>query len=116
MAIFNKKNTDNGDKKLYQVGKRDALIFRLRTEMTKELGVGFTELFHMLVKALKKESKSKYKSINAFIWNLMGDDILDVIPMNSRYLKWDDTKSADEEKGVEILGKNVVFKWEERAV
>lgn len=116
MAIFNKKNTDNGDKKLYQVGKRDALIFRLRTEMTKELGVGFTELFHMLVKALKKESKSKYKSINAFIWNLMGDDILDVIPMNSRYLKWDDTKSVDEEKGVEILGKNVVFKWEERAV
>ena len=116
MAIFNKKNTNNGDRKLYQVGKRDALIFRLRTEMTKELGVGFTELFHMLVKALKKESKTKYKSINAFIWNLMGDDILDVIPMNSRYLKWDDTKSADEEKGVEILGKNVVFKWEERAV
>lgn len=63
MAIFNKKNTNNGDKKLYQVGKRDALIFRLRTEMTKELGVGFTELFHMLVKALKKESKSKYNVV-----------------------------------------------------
>lgn len=116
MAIFNKKNTGNGDKKLYQVGKRDALIFRLRMEMTKELGVGYTELFHMLVKALKKEGKSKYKSVNAFIWNLMGDDILEVIPMNSRYLKWDDTKSVEEEKGVEILGKNVIFKWEERAV
>ena len=44
----------------------------------------------------------------------MGDDILDVIPLNEKYLKWDDTKSYDEEPGMEILGKNVVFKWEER--
>lgn len=115
-AIFNKKNTNNGDRKLYQVGKRDALIFRLRMEMTKELCVGYTDLFNMLVKVLKKEKKSRYKSVNAFIWNLMGNDILDVIPMNGRYLKWDDTKSAEEEQGVEILGKNVVFKWEDRAV
>ncbi|MCI5586414.1 MAG: RNA dependent RNA polymerase [Lachnospiraceae bacterium] len=112
--IFNKKNTNNGDGKLYQVGKRDALIYKLRDELIQTLGVGFNNLFHMMVKSLKTLGKSKYNSINSFIWNIMGDDILDVIPLNEKYLKWDDTKSYDEEPGVEILGKNVVFKWEER--
>lgn len=114
--IYNKNNTDNGRKALYQVGKKDALLYRIRTDLLNGLGVGYTMLFHMLVKTLKKLGKSKYNSINSFIWNVMGDDILEVIPMNSRYLTWDDTKSADEEQGVEILGKNVVFTWREREV
>ena len=114
--IYNKNNTDNGRKALYQVGKKDALLYRIRTDLLNGLGVGYTILFHMLVKTLKKLGKSKYNSINSFIWNVMGDDILEVIPMNSRYLTWDDTKSADEEQGVEILGKNVVFTWREREV
>ena len=115
-SIFNKRNTNDGKDKLYQLGKRDALLYRIRTELLSTLCVGYEDLFHMLVKTLKKYGKSKYNSINSFIWNIMGDDILDVIPLNKKYLKWDDTKSADEEKGVEILGKNVVFKWEEREI
>lgn len=114
--IFNKRNINDGKDKLYQLGKRDALLYRIRTELLSTLCVGYEDLFHMLVKTLKKYGKSKYNSINSFIWNIMGDDILDVIPLNKKYLKWDDTKSVDEEKGVEILGKNVVFKWEEREI
>lgn len=115
-SIYNKNNTDNGRTALYQVGKKDALLYKIRTDLIGELCVGYTDLFHMLVKALKKLGKSKYNSINSFIWNVMGDDILDVIPMNKRYLTWDDTKSADEEQGIEILGKNVVFTWREREI
>lgn len=70
----------------------------------------------MLVKALKKYGKSKYDSINSFIWNVMGDDILDVIPLSDKRLKMDDTISADEIQGIEILGKNVVFTWEDRDI
>lgn len=116
--IFNKKNMPNANsrnKELYQISKRDALIFRIRTELIKELKVSFSDLFNMLVKALKKCGKSK-DSINSFIWNVMGDDILDVIPLSSKHLKMDDTISADEIQGVEILGKNVVFTWEDRDI
>ena len=115
-SIYNKNNTDNGRTALYQVGKKDALLYKIRTDLIGELRVGYTDLFHMLVKALKKYGKSKYNSINSFIWNVMGDDILDVVPMNEHYLTWDDTKSADEEQGIEILGKNVVFTWREREI
>ncbi|NDO52280.1 hypothetical protein FMM75_23950 [Lachnospiraceae bacterium MD335] len=117
--IFNKKNrpnTNGGNKELYQIGKRDALLFEIRTELIKELKVGFPDLFNMLVKALKKYGKSKYDSINSFIWNVMGDDILDVIPLSDKRLKMDDTISADEIQGIEILGKNVVFTWEDRDI
>ena len=115
-SIYNKNNTDNGRTALYQVGKKDTLLYKIRTDLIGELRVGYTVLFHMLVKALKKLGKSKYNSINSFIWNVMGEDIWDVIPMNKHYLTWDDTKSADEEQGIEILGKNVVFTWREREI
>ena len=116
--IFNKKdrpNTNGGNKELYQIGKRDALLFKIRTELIKELKVGFPDLFNMLVKALKNHKKSK-DSINSFIWNVMGDDILDVIPLSDKHLKMDDTISAGEMQGIEILGKNVVFTWEDRNI
>lgn len=115
-AIYNKNNTDNGKDKLYQVGKKDALLYKIRMDLIIELKVGFTDLFHMLVKSLKTLGKAKYGSINSFIWQIMGDDILEVIPLNKSYLTWDDTKSADEEPGIEILGKNVVFTWREREI
>ena len=73
---------------MYQIGKRDALLFKIRTELIKELKVGFPDLFNMLVKALKNHKKSK-DSINSFIWNVMGDDILDVIPLSDKHLKMD---------------------------
>lgn len=117
--IFNKKNKSNansGNNELYQIGKKDALLFKIRTELIKELKVDFPNLFNMLVKALKKYGKSKYDSINSFIWNVMGDDILDVIPLSDKHLKMDDTISADEIQGIEILGKNVVFTWEDRDI
>lgn len=114
--IFNKKNTNNGKDKLYELGKRDALLCRIRTELLETLCVGYEDLFHMLVKSLKTLGKAKYNSINSFIWQIMGDDILEVIPLNKSYLTWDDTKSADEEPGIEILGKNVVFTWRGREI
>lgn len=114
--IFNKKNTNNRKDKLYELGKRDALLCRIRTELLETLCVGYEDLFHMLVKSLKTLGKAKYSSINSFIWQVMGDDILEVIPLNKRYLTWDDTKSADVEPGIEILGKNVVFTWREREI
>ena len=111
--IYGKKNI-KATNDLFQIGRREALLFKLRTELCTELNVEPTELFHMLVTGLKKEKKSNYGSINAFIWNIMGDDILDVIPANEKYLIWNDSLKPEEEFDIEILGKKVKFTWKER--
>lgn len=112
--MYGKKNVKvTGD--LFQVSKRDALLFKLRTELCAELNVEPIELFSMLVTGLTKAyGKSKYNSINAFIWNIMGDDILEVIPANEKYLVWNDQLKPEEESDIEILGKRVKFIWKER--
>lgn len=115
MSIYNKKNVRETND-LFQASKRESLIFRIRRELCEELKVGFTDLFDMLVSALKSYREGgSLKSINAFLWNIMGDDILDVIPESEKYLEWDD-QTADDDYDVEILGRKVKFVWRERSI
>jgi hypothetical protein len=116
--IFSKKNKNNNvsEGKLWSVGRKEVLIYDVRKKLNDELKVGYKDLFNMLVKALKNLGKSKYNSINSFLWDVMGDDILEVIPLNQDYLVWDDTGSTEENESVEILGKNVVFEWRKRKI
>jgi DNA-binding ferritin-like protein (Dps family) len=102
--------------KMWSVGRKEALIYDVRKKLNDELKVGYKDLFNMLVKALKNHEKSKYNSINSFLWDVMGDDILEVIPLHQDYLVWDDTGSTEENESVEILGKNVVFEWRKRKI
>lgn len=114
-AMYNKKNVRETND-LFQVSRREALIFRLRRELCTELKVGFEDLFDILVTALKTYGKAKYNSINAFIWNIMDDDILDVIPINEEYLDWDDELQDSDEYDAEILGRKVSFTWRKRTI
>ena len=86
MKIYSKKNHKSTEEKTqtFTVSKLDALIFGTRKELLTELKVGFAEIFNMLVTVLKEYPKSKYTSINNFIWKVMGDDILDVIPYSKK--------------------------------
>ena len=113
MSIFNKRKTDNSESSLYRIGLREALIYKIRTELTEKLGVGYTKIFDMLVKALKNHDKGTYSSKNRFIWHIMGEDIINVIPENKKDLVW--RKAINGENSVNILGENVVFEWKERS-
>lgn len=113
MSIFNKRNTDNGENSLYRIGLREALIYKIRTELTEKLGVGYTKIFDMLVKVLKNHDKGTYSSKNRFIWHIMGEDIINVIPENKKDLVW--RKPISGENSVNILGEDVVFEWKERS-
>lgn len=111
-AMYNKKNVKETNDP-YQISRREALIFRIRMELIEELEVGFTDLFNMLVGALSSESKDK---VNGFIWNIMGEDILDVIPYSEEYLEWNDTVEEGQKYDVEILGRKVQFRWRKRDI
>lgn len=69
----------------------------------------------MLVTVLKEYPKSKYTSINNFIWKVMGDDILDVIPYSKKKIDFavpSEAKKYTDNEPITILGKDIVF-WEE---
>ena len=117
MKIYSKKNHKSTEKKtqIFTVSKLDALIFDTRTKLLKELKVGFAEIFDMLVSVLKEYPKSKYTSINNFIWKVMGDDILDVIPYSKKKIDFatpSEAKKYTDNEPITILGKDIVF-WEE---
>lgn len=112
-AMYNKKNVQE-TKDPYQVSRRESLVCRLRMELTEELEVGFTDLFNMLVTALK--DKAEKNAVNGFIWNIMGEDILDVIPYSEQYLEWNDTVEEGQDYDTEILGRKVQFRWRERDI
>lgn len=119
MQIYNKNNSKkaNDEKtELFKVGKRDALVFQIRMELLEELKVGFSEIFNILVTVLKESPKSKYNSINGFIWNIMDDDILDVIPPHEKEIRWDEFVDGSDSRiigNMNILGKDVTF-WERK--
>ena len=117
MKIYSKKNHKSTEEKTqtFTVSKLDALIFGTRKELLTELKVGFAEIFNMLVTVLKEYPKSKYTSINNFIWKVMGDDILDVIPYSKKKIDFatpSEAKKYTDNEPITILGKDIVF-WEE---
>ncbi len=117
--IFNKENEENKtgsdeNNLLFKLSKRNALVFDIKTALRNELGVGAKKMFDMLVVALK-ECKEKDDSINRFVWKVMGDDILEMIPESKEELKWSKVDKPNE-NSVEILGKNIIFRWEERII
>lgn len=110
-TIFSKKKTEDGEKALYRIGLKEALLYSTKVELLETLKVGYANIFSMLVKVLKNKNGVTKQALNSFIWNIMGDSIIEVIPEVSKRLVW---KPSEDGSGVDILGEKIVFEWKER--